>query len=195
MGQINQETLEEICDALEALGSEVRDISYNDLNVQVDFAYSIPEGSTVDQDILDVIDSSQINEWKYELESLRDLAEDLASMARDAYDAAYELASALDDAEEQKSASTEVEVGDKVQFEDRDEMYVLAVVFDSNEEQHAWIAPSLPNEHGRIYGHPESVLSDSLTVIESAEDRRARESREAATAHLRAKAAATTTVA
>ena len=180
MGKINGNTLRDIADALEALDGEVRNISYNDLNVEVDFACDIPEGNTVDQDILDVIDSAQVNEWKYELENLRDLAEDLALMARDAHEAAYELASVLDDAEEQKSASTEVEVGDKVQFEDRDEMYVLAIVFDSNEEQHAWIAPTLPDEFGRVGGMPVSVATEALTLIESAVDRANRLDREAA---------------
>ena len=180
MGKINDNTLRDIADALEALDGEVRSIGYNDLGVDVEFSYQIPDSSDVNQNILDTIDAESVREWKHELENLRDLAEDLASMARDAWDAAYELASALNDAQDQKNTTIEVAVGDKVEIADGDYMYVLSVILDANEEQHAWIAPTLPDEFGRVGGMPVSVATEALTLIESAVDRANRLDREAA---------------
>lgn len=179
MSKINDETLEEIQEYLSDLDDAINSVNNGDISLEVDFSYRVPDSRGVNQDILDEVDENVVEEWKYELESLRDQAQSLVYALDEAYDAANSLAYALTEAQGQRNSTTEVEVGDTVQTATGSQAFVLAVVFLGSGDQHAWLSATQPEGMGIINSAPFSVASELLEIIETANERKARESLEA----------------
>ena len=178
MGKINEETLDEIRSGLTRLDDECRSVGYNDFGIEVEIRVTDP--GYVDQDILNEVDVDTVRQWRYEIENLQSVTQDLLSRLEDAYDATEELESALYDAQEQKDTEVEVEVGDTVKTMNGNEAFVLAVANVYGQGQFAWISATLPDGMGFINDAPTSVTSESLEVVETASDREARNNRSAA---------------
>ena len=177
MGKINEDTLEEIRNAIRDIEGSIRSLSYNDISVEVDFGYSVPSDSDVNQEILDDLNESTAREWIYEVEGLQSSVQDLTDTLESLYEEIDGLVYSLREAEEQRDAVTEVEVGDVVTDSDANTATVIAVVPVFGEGQWAWIAPK-PIDSETVTAVPRSVPSDDLTVVESKIDREARIARE-----------------
>jgi len=177
MGKINEDTLEEIRNAVRDIEGNVRQLGYNDIGVEVDFGYSVPNDSDVNQDILDDLNESTAREWAYEVENLQGSVQDLTDTLESLYDEIDGLVYFLREAEEQRDAVTEVKVGDVVTDDDVNMATVIAVVSVLGNGQWAWIAPK-PIDSETVTAVPRSVPSDGLTVVESKIDREARIARE-----------------